>query len=194
MGKSGGRAGLNEPHCPAGARCVRPCSAQCPLVLPPFTCRSWHPPGGTGEAPVRATFRDLCPPACQESMKPGPQRPSCHSPGPKCPVLHSRVRGKKRKISPCLVKIVKFQFITARVLTITECVPLGNLPPGIVTDLLPVLSTSSFCCCSQDQPPNHLISGSPFRIHANGRLSFSTPLLLCHPQVSGTGWHQPSVV
>ena len=72
--------------------------------------------------------------------------------------------GKKRKISPCLVKIVKFQFITARVLTITECVPLGDLPPGIVTDLLPVLSTSSFCCCSQDQPPNHLISGSSFRI------------------------------
>ena len=73
-------------------------------------------------------------------------------------------QGKKRKISPCLVKIVKFQFITARVLTITECVPLGDLPPGIVTDLLPVLSTSSFCCCSQDQPPNHLISGSSFRI------------------------------
>lgn len=46
--------------------------------------------------------------------------------------------GKKRKISPCLVKIVKFQFITARVLTITERVPLGDLP-SIVTDLLPVL-------------------------------------------------------
>lgn len=73
-------------------------------------------------------------------------------------------QGKKRKISPCLVKIVKFQFITARVLTITERVPLGDLPPGIVTDLFPVLSTGPFCCCSQDQPPNHLISGSPFRI------------------------------
>ena len=69
--------------------CVRPCSAPCPLVLPPFACRSWHPPGGTSEAPVRATFRDLCPPACQASMKPGPQRSSCHSPGPKCPVLGS---------------------------------------------------------------------------------------------------------
>lgn len=42
--------------------------------------------------------------------------------------------------------------------------PLGNLSPGIVTDLFPVLSTGPFCCCSQDQPPNHLISGSPFRI------------------------------
>ena len=88
-GKSGGTAGLNEPHCPAGAHRVRPCSALCPVVVTSFARRSWHPPAVTGEAPVRATFRDLCPPACQASRKPGPQRPSCHSPGPKCPVLGS---------------------------------------------------------------------------------------------------------
>lgn len=86
-GKSGGTAGLKERHCPVDASRVRPCSAPCPVVLPSFACRSWHPPGGTGKAPVRATFRDLCPPACQASGKPGPQHPSCHSPGPKCPVL-----------------------------------------------------------------------------------------------------------
>ena len=88
-GTSGGTAGLNEPHCPAGAHRVRPCSALCPVVVTSFARRSWHPPAVTGEAPVRATFRDLCPPACQASRKPGPQRPSCHSPGPKCPVLGS---------------------------------------------------------------------------------------------------------
>lgn len=71
---------------------------------------------------------------------------------------------KRKKISSCLVKIIKFQLILARMLTITEHMPLGNLSPGIVTNLLPVLSTGSFCCCSQDQPPNYLISGSPFRI------------------------------
>lgn len=71
---------------------------------------------------------------------------------------------KKQKIAPCLVKIIKFQLILARMLTITEHVPLGNLSPGIVTDLLPVLATGSFRQCSQYQPPNHLISGSPFGI------------------------------
>lgn len=42
--------------------------------------------------------------------------------------------------------------------------PLGDLSPGIVTDLLPVLASGSFGRCSQDQPPNHLIAGSPFGI------------------------------
>lgn len=60
-------------------------------------------------------------------------------------------------------KIIKFQLIT-RMLTITEHMPLGDLSPGIVTDLLPVLASGSFGRCSQDQPPNHLIAGSPFRI------------------------------
>lgn len=72
-GTSGGTAGLNEPHCPAGARRVRPCSAPCPVVLTSFACRSWHPPAVTGEAPVRATFRDLCPPPARH---PGSQVPS----------------------------------------------------------------------------------------------------------------------
>ena len=88
-GKSGGTAGLNEPHCPADARCIRFWSAPCTVALTSFAHRSWHPPAVTSEAPVRANFRDLCPPACQASRKPGPQRPSCHSPGPKCPVLGS---------------------------------------------------------------------------------------------------------
>ena len=49
-------------------------------------------------------------------------------------------------------------------LTITEHVPLGDLSPGIVADLLPVLSTRSFRSGSQDQPPDHLVAGSPFGI------------------------------
>lgn len=70
---------------------------------------------------------------------------------------------ERKKIAPRQVKIIKFQLMD-RMLTITEHVPLGDLSPGIVTDLLPVLSTGSFCCCSQDQPPDHLISGSSFGI------------------------------
>lgn len=52
----------------------------------------------------------------------------------------------------------------ARMLTITEHVPLGDLSPWIVTDLLPVLSTGSFRGRFQDQPPDHLIAGPPFGI------------------------------
>lgn len=74
--------------------------------------------------------------------------------------LQSHVR---KKNPPCLVKILKFQLM-AMLLTIREHMPLGNLSPGEVTDLLPVFPTGSFCRCTQDQPPNYLILGPPFGI------------------------------
>lgn len=69
----------------------------------------------------------------------------------------------RKKIALCLIKTFQFQ-VSARMLTATEHVPLGDLPPGIVTDLLPVLASASFCCGTEDQPPYHLIAGSPFGI------------------------------